>query len=100
MTEPSLPRVPGSPLMGGGAPVCQGDVPGLIRPLSSMGRLLLPGGLYPRPQAPAPHPAEQRRGNTGSSALLVPGSMSSKLERASGWRSSDFGVKIISWSGG
>lgn len=43
-----------------------------------------------------PSPCRVARGNTGSSVLLVPGSMSSKLERASGWRSSDFGVKIIS----
>lgn len=46
------------------------------------------------------HPTEWRGGEAGTSAPLVPGSMSSKLERASGWRSSDFGVKMISWWGG
>lgn len=65
-----------------------------------MGRLL-PGGLYPRRPAPALHPSSHRAAQRGkhASTLLVPGSMSSKLERASGWRSSDFGVKIISWRG-
>lgn len=66
----------------------------------SRGGRLLPGGLYPKP-APALHPSSRSAacGQTNSSALLVPGSMSSKLERASGWRSSDFGVKIISCRG-
>lgn len=42
-------------------------------------------------------PQSGTEGKTDASTLLVPGSMSSKLERASGWRSSDFGVNIISW---
>lgn len=40
--------------------MCQGEGPDLTRPLSSMGRLL-PGRLYPRPQAPPLHPVERRR---------------------------------------
>lgn len=46
---------------------------------------------------PSSHRAARRGRETNTSVPLVPGSMSSKLERASGWRSSDFGVKIISW---
>lgn len=66
----------------------------------SRGGRLLPGRLYTKP-VPALHPSSRSAacGQTNSSTLLVPGSMSSKLERASGWRSSDFGVKIISCRG-
>lgn len=91
--EPSLPRVADSALMRlwrakekalaslGQPPVWGGCSQGGF----TQGHRLLPFTL--------------RSTMGGSSVLLVPGSMSSKLERASGWRSSDFGVKIISWSG-